>query len=346
MKAITILGPNDIRMVEIEKPKPGPEELLIKVAFCGICGTDLAILSGDISFVKSGLIRYPVRIGHEWSGIVEDFGDKVKGFGKGDRVVADNGVTCGTCECCLAKRYDFCRDMRSVGTVNTWDGAFAEYMVIPDRHVFRLPDNVTLEEAALIEPATIAKSGIEHIGVAPESCILVSGTGPIGLSTVALLKNAGFKTIILSGRKQGKLEIGKAMGADIVINVIKEDIKSFIFEMTSGIGVDAIIETSGNISSINPCLDILKPKGILALVGFYETNLGDFNVDKLVINAIQIKGIVGEFGYIPGIIGMISTQGLDLKPMITHRFKFAEAVDAIRTAGGINDTRVKMMVEM
>lgn len=346
MKAIIVYNPSDIRMVDVDKPKFGPKDVLIKVAYSGICGTDLSILGGDMSFVRDGLIKYPVRIGHEWSGIVEEFGEEVEGFRKGDRVVADNVVSCGKCEQCRNWRFNLCENIRSVGTVNCWDGSFAEYMIMPYWHVYKVPDNIGLEEAALIEPATIALCGLKHSDVTSHSSILVVGTGPIGLSVVALAKNMGVSKVLLSGRKQNKLDIGKSMGADAAVNVTKENLKEFVMKNSAGKGVDAVIETSGKIETINQCLDVIKPKGILALIGFYETTLNHFPIDQLVLNQVHLIGIAGEFGRVPEVIEMMSLHNLNLKPMITHRFKFDEAVEAMKTAMDKNDTKIKMLVKI
>jgi len=346
MRAIVVKGPGDIGMIDVEKPKAGPGDILIKVSYSGICGTDHAILDGNISFVKDGLIRYPVRIGHEWSGIIEETGEAVKDLKKGDRVVADNAVSCEKCEACIKGDFKKCKDLRSVGTVNCWDGSFAEYMLMPERHVYKLPDNISLEEAALIEPATIALYGLKKSGVDKDGSLLVIGTGPIGLAAVALAKNMGISKVLLSGRKQFKMDIGKKLGADAVVNITKEDLSEFVKKNTAHIGVDAVLETSGNIEAVNSAVGIIRPKGSMTLVGFYERTLDGFPIDQMVLNEIQLRGSTCELGLCADIIEKMSLQGLDLKPLITHRIAFKDAVEAIKTATYKNDTKIKMMVKM
>jgi 2-desacetyl-2-hydroxyethyl bacteriochlorophyllide A dehydrogenase len=346
MKAIIIHSPGNIGMIEVEKPKAGPLDILIKVAYSGICGTDLAILDGDMSFVRDGLIRYPVRIGHEWSGIVEEVGTMVTDIRRGDRVVADNVVTCGVCEQCAAGKPDLCRSARAVGTVNCWDGSFAEYMLMPERHVYKLPDDISLEEAALIEPSTIALCGLKHCGLKADSSVLIIGTGPIGLAAAAIAKNMGVSNVMLAGRKQIKLDIGKKMGADTTVDVTVNDLKTFVLKNTDGFGADAVVETSGSIGTVNNCLGAIRPGGTFALIGFYETTLDDFPIDYFVLNRIHMIGIAGEMGLIPEVIDMMSSKGLDLMPMITHRYNFDEAADAIKTAKEKNNVKIKMMVKV
>lgn len=346
MKAIIVVGPEDIRMIETEKPKVGPRDVLSRVTYSGICGTDLTILSGDMSLVRDGQIKYPVRIGHEWSGIVEEVGEEVKGFRPGDRVVSDTGVTCGKCIHCLNGNYGLCKDSRSLGTINCWDGSFAEYMLIPDRHMYKLIDNISMDEAALIEPATIALAGVKQINITSDSNVLVIGTGAIGLSAVALAKHMGAKKVLLSGRKKYKLEVGKAMGADAVVDITKEDLKDFVMKSTQGKGVCAVIETSGNIETIKQCMEVTEHKSIIALIGFYEKILNGFDIDNFVTGELHMKGIMGEYGLVQEVMNIIAAGDLNLKPLITHRFRFDEAIEAMKTANEKKETKIKMLVEI
>ncbi|NLZ54768.1 MAG: alcohol dehydrogenase catalytic domain-containing protein [Thermoanaerobacteraceae bacterium] len=271
MKALIVASRGKLEFIETEVPKVGPNDVLVKVAYCGICATDLAILSGETSFVRDGLIKYPVRIGHEWSGVVADVGENVKDIKVGDRVVTDTAVSCGECVCCLKGDYQSCENIKSVGTVNCWDGAFAEYMLMPRRHVFKLPDSLGLMEAALVEPAGIALSGVDKCDLSLDKDVLIIGTGDIGLAAVAIAKSKGARKVFLSGRKAFKLEKGQQMGADAVVNVTNEDLKDFIMKNTEGKGVDVIIETSGNIKVINQCMELVKNSATIVLIGFYET---------------------------------------------------------------------------
>lgn len=346
MKALVISGPGEARMIETEIPCTSPDHVLVKVAFSGICGTDLAIFSGDMSLIRDGLIKYPVRIGHEWSGVVEKVGNKVVDFKPGDRVVSDSGVSCGECRHCLMKDYKSCENTRSLGTVNCWDGSFAEYIIIPERHLFKLSDNISLEEGVLIEPATIALAGLKKCNINKESTVLIIGTGAIGLSAIPLAKEMGAGRVIVSGRKTYKLDVAKLMGADVIVNSTREDLNAVVLKETNGKGADAIIETSGNISVINQSVDALRYEGIIALIGFYETNLHDFNIDKFVMKCAQMKGVLGEFGSPQEVINMRKSGKFSFLPLITHRFDFDDVIDAIKTAEEKNDTKIKMLVKI
>jgi 2-desacetyl-2-hydroxyethyl bacteriochlorophyllide A dehydrogenase len=345
MKVMRIEGPKDVRYIEVEKPKAGPEDVLVRVRYCGLCGTDLAIYGGDMSFVRDGLIRYPVRIGHEWSGIVEEAGSAVTGFKPGDRVIGDNWVSCGLCTACRSGDFRHCTDIRAVGTVNCWEGGFAEYILMPERHLYHLPDRISLEDGALLEPLSIAFSGVKASGLHTGSSVLVVGTGAIGLAAVLLAKHLGAGPVMLAGRNDGKLAIGEKMGADFLINLKKRDLPASVREATAGQGAEIVIETSGAIEHVRNCPSYLAKNGTAALIGFYETMLGGFPVDTLVLNQLRMIGVAGELS-LHELIELVSKGGLSMMPVITSRISFGEAADAIRNADASHDVRIKTLVEI
>jgi 2-desacetyl-2-hydroxyethyl bacteriochlorophyllide A dehydrogenase len=333
-------------MVEVDKPKVGKTDVLAKVMFSGICGTDLSILSGDMKLVRDGFIKYPVRIGHEWSGIIEEIGREVQGFKPGDRVVSDSGVSCGECIHCKEGHYDACENIKSVGTINCWDGSFAEYMLMPIRHLYKVPDDISLEEAALIEPTSIAFAGLKNSNAISGKKVLIIGTGPIGLAAIPFAKTMGAEKIFISGRKPYKLNVGKNMGAEVTINATKEDLIKIVMEETGGKGADIVLETSGNTDVFSQCIDVVTRGGMVTLIGFYDKNLNDFDIDKLVTKQVHLQGILGEFGLPQQVINIMEKEKISLKPLITHRFRFGEAIEAMKTANEKNDTKIKMLVEI
>jgi L-iditol 2-dehydrogenase len=345
MKAMLIHAPKDVRYIEVEKPRVGPEDLLVRVRYCGLCGTDLAIYGGDMSFIRDGLIKYPVRIGHEWSGIVAETGSSVKDFKAGDRVIGDNGVSCGKCAACVGGDFRHCTDGRAVGTVNCWDGGFAEYILMPERHMYHLPEEISLEDGALLEPLSIAFSGVKASGIHKGSSVLVIGTGAIGLASVMLAKHLGAGPVMLAGRNDGKLEAGKRMGADVLINLKRESLKDAVLRETMGLGVDVVLETSGAIEHVGGSLGYLAKKGTLLLIGFYETTLDGYTIDSLVLNQLRIIGTAGEPS-MHDLIELVSKGGLTMAPTITSRISFAEAADEIRNADATHNDRIKTLVEI
>jgi L-iditol 2-dehydrogenase len=351
MKAIIISAPGEIKIIEAPKPRAGDfsdTDVVIKVMYSGICGTDLGIFSGKIKIVRDGSVKYPVRIGHEWSGVVESVGKNVKELKPGDRVVSDSGVTCGICDNCLKGDYGSCAGGRAIGTINCWDGSFAEYMLIPERHLYKIPDAMSLEEAAFIEPASIALAGIKKCGIKQisGSSVLVTGTGPIGLLSAALAKAAGADKVIVSGRTPSKLAAAKLMGADIAADISKQDLRELIMSETGGKGADYVIETSGNSDAIKDCVDCVSHRGSVVLVGFYENLTQNFDADIIVTKEARVIGVMGELGLPEKAMAMITENNISMLPMITHRINFEDVINVFYGAGERQSERIKIIVKI
>lgn len=345
MKAYSISFPGEVSCQEVPKPVPAPDEAVVRVAYSGLCATDLAILSGDMTLVRNGSIRYPVRFGHEWSGVVESVGKNVTEFAPGDRVVSESGVTCGICEACRQKQWHQCENVHSLGTIRCWDGSFAEYMHMPVRHLYRIPDSVSLMEAALVEPTCIALAGVKKAEIGPGKTVLVIGTGAIGLAAVALAKYYGAEKVLLGGRTEEKLAVGRTMGADACINTRKANVAGFVQQETSGKGVDAVIETSGNVAVIPDILAATAPDARVSLIGFYEKGVPDFPVDEIVTKSLWVSGVMGEFGMPAEVLEILKTGKLDLKPLITHVVPFGKTADVMTNISAYRD-RIKIMVKI
>jgi len=346
MKAISVVSQNDIRRQELEIPELLPDEILCKVVYVGICGTDLAIYTGETNFVRDGLIKYPVRIGHEWSGYVEKVGSAVTKFKPGDRVVSDNGFVCRVCPACQRGDYENCENNRSVGTINCWDGAYADYFVVPEMHLYHLPDEISYKKGAMIEPLTVAYGGMTKYPITNETTVAVIGTGPIGMSAVALAKQMGAKKVICIGRTDVKLEIAKKLGATDIINIRRENDIERINEITDGKGADFVVETSGAPTTLQQAIDIVKKRGFIALIGFYETEINDLIINRLVTKEATMRGIMGEMGIIPPIIKYITESGLDLEPMITREIEFDDVVNYFENHREMHKSDIKVLVKV
>ena len=346
MKALSVIAPGRLEVHDVPVPETGSDGVLVKVCYSGICGTDTAILSGDLKLVKDGLIRYPVRIGHEWSGIVEKTGPAVSRFKPGDRVVSDSGVTCGRCESCLAGDLSGCKASRSVGTIDCWDGSFAEYVMFPERHLHKIPENLSLEHAALAEPASIVMAGFEPYDLSAMKDVLIVGTGPIGLLAVIFAKALGAGKVYISGRKATKLRIAADIGADAAICATEQDLSAEIMALTGGRGVDLVLDTSGNPDAINADLRCAAVGGALALLGFYERNVASFEIDYIVTRQLRVTGIMGRFGLLEKTLGILAANTALLNPLITHRYPFHDVITAFEEARNAADSRIKAIVEM
>lgn len=347
MKVIVAEKPGCVRLIEQPKPVPGPGDVVSRVVYSGICGTDLGILGGRVSFALDGRVKYPVHIGHEWSGVVDSVGSGVTRFAPGDRVVSDNGISCGECPMCLAGEIYRCSRGRSLGTINTWDyGSFAEYILIPERHMFHLDDQVSLEQGALIEPGTIALAGIKALDIKRGGAVLVTGTGAVGLCAAAMAKVSGAGKVIIAGRKQSKLETGKKVGADIAVNMAEEDLARAVYEETGGQMADRIIEASGSAEVLDKALDCAGPQCRVAMIGFYEDGPGgDFNFDRIVLGNLNIQGITGG-PLVPDVMELMACGKIELTPLITHIFPLGRGIEAFTEARENSGEKIKILIKM
>jgi L-iditol 2-dehydrogenase len=336
MKASRIFGPNDMRYVDVPMPEVGPRDVLSKVVRAGVCGTDLAIYTGEFRYVKNGNIKFPMTPGHEWAGIVEKVGAEVTLFKPGDRVVGDTGVVCGECNACLIGDQNRCKNARAVGTISTWDGAYGQYMLMPQRHMFHLPDNVSFDMGAMIEPAATALYAV-HLGeVKIGETVLVHGTGPIGILAAKEAK--------LCGRKEFKLQMALKFGADVAINTTKESLADAVKKHCPD-GVDRIIEASGSIDLLQDSLGLIRPNGIISMVAFYEKMIPNFDVDKFVFSAGIMRAVGGSLGMYGPVLSLMAAGMLDPTPLITSRRPHREAGLALKDMQDKNDTRIKIMLE-
>lgn len=346
MKAIVVHKPGEVSCAEVEKPKPGPKEVLAKVSYSGICGTDVEIYKGAKSLTKDSVVKYPVRIGHEWSGIVEAVGSEVTDVKPGDRVISDTDYTCGECEDCKSGNYRKCKHLRSLGTVGNFkDGAHAEYIVNHHWHMHKLPDGLSLEEAVLVEPATIAYNALLDCGMEPEKTILIVGTGAIGLMAVWLAKQKGLR-VLLAGRKPSKLAVAEKLGADVLINLTTDELEKSVKEQTDGLGVDIFYETTGAGRFLEQAVNMTRYRGTIATVAFYENHLTDFNANRMVLEHIRFLGCEGANWHTEEVMELMAKADISFAELLTHRVSLEEAPEAIRNSREHSDTKIKVLIDM
>ena len=313
-------------IVDMPIPEVADDMVLVKICYCGICGTDQDLYSSECSFAENGEVTYPVRLGHEWSGVVEAVGKNVTGFKKGDPVVGDNAVACGTCEACKMGAYDRCSHMLNVGTIDpVYDGAFAEYYIIPHYHLHKIPEGISLKAASLAEPLSVAYGGIKKMNITDKSTVVVIGTGCIGMAAVVLAKCLGAKNVIMVGRNPKKLEVAERLGARSV-NIRQQDPIAFVKELTGGNGAEFVVECSGMPGTFEQALDMVAFRGTISLIGFYENREDGVDVSSMVSKALQIYGVMGEFDNMTGALAILEKYQPDILPIITDELPFEDCI--------------------
>ena len=326
MKVFLSEGRSRGGIVSLPIPEVVPGTVLVRVAYCGICGTDQDLFSGECSFAENGQVTYPVRLGHEWSGVVAAVGEGVSAFAKGDAVVGDNAVSCGKCEACLAGDYAHCAHMLNVGTIDpVYDGAFCEYYIIPAHHLHKIPEGISLKEASLAEPLSVAYGGIKHMNITENSTVAVIGTGCIGMAAVVLAKCLGAKTVWMIGRNDKKLAAARALGAEI-INIKEGCAVQAVLDATDGRGADFVLECSGARETFKQAIDLAAFRAVVALIGFYEHRENDVNVDTMVAKALTLIGVMGEMGNMAGALNILAKHKPNLLPIITDELDFEDCI--------------------
>ena len=347
MKAVVMDGVGQMTMKTFPVPALEDDQILIRIAYCGICATDYDNYKGYSSFAKEGKLRFPLRWGHEWSGRVCAVGKNVADIKVGDRVISEGKITCGYCKECKAGRSFNCLNRRTIGTVgDCWPGGMAEYEVMPAKNVLKMGNRITFREAAAIEAASIAMNGLRGIPM-KDATLLITGSGPIGLSGIPIARAMGAAKIIIAARKEAKLDIARALGADHIINTTKTDLYEEVSRITEGSGVDVMLETSGEASFVENMAKLIRTDGVFSTISFYNRRVTDFNMDDVVFNKITIVGRSGSYNCCSALLDMIDSGKININPIITSEIDFYEhGADCMDCYAAEKDRGAKMLVKI
>ena len=306
-------------LADVPIPEIGINDVLIRVNRTGICGTDLHIYNWDSWAQKT--IPVPMVVGHEFVGEIVEVGSNVVDFSPGDVVSGEGHVVCGRCRNCLAGRRHLCARTMGVG-VNR-PGAFAEYLSLPVTNVWLHSEDVNLDVASIFDPFGNAVHTALSFDVLGED-VLITGAGPIGIMAAAVVKHAGARYVVVTDVNPSRLELAKSLGADRVVDVRTEKIKDVQKELGMKEGFDVGLEMSGNPHAFRDLVDNMCHGGKIALLGIPEDNVS-INWNKVVFNMLTIKGIYGREMYETWYkMTVLLQSGLDIMPIITHRYHFTE----------------------
>lgn len=261
MKAMRLEAIGNLFVREVEKPAPGPDDLLVRVEACGVCGTDRHLLHGEFPSAP------PVTLGHEFCGIVEAMGADVKGFEIGVRITGDPNISCGRCPQCMAGRVNLCRNLRAIGIHR--DGGFADYVIVPQKQAFQLPPGLKPTHGAFCEPLACCLHGIDMAEIKAGSSVAVLGGGVIGLLTVQLARLAGATTVILSTRQASRRKLAEEIGATHSVDPSSSDIIEEIAGDTGLVpgGVDVVIECAGVAETVQQTTRLARAGGTVVILG-------------------------------------------------------------------------------
>ena len=332
----TQAGPG-LELGDVETPRIGINDVLIRVKKTGICGTDLHIAGWDPWAART--IEPPLIVGHEFVGVVVETGSNVSDFHAGDLVSGEGHVVCGRCRHCLAGRRHLCA--HSIGLGVGRDGAFAEYVALPMSNVWHHWPGIDEEVAAIFDPFGNAVHTALAFPILGED-VLVSGAGPIGLMATAVVRHAGARFIVVSEPNAYRRELAARMGATIVVDPGVRDLHEVQAELGMVEGFDVVLEMSGNPTAIRTAIDNMAHGGSLAQLGIPTEDIA-FDLNRIVFSMLTIKGIYGREMYETWYKMTVMLQGgLDIRPVITHRFSFRDHEAAFAAASHGDSGKVIM----
>jgi threonine 3-dehydrogenase len=318
-------GPG-LALQRVRKPEPGHNDLLIRIRHTAICGTDIHIWNWDEWARRT--VPIGMHVGHEYVGEVVAMGSEVRGFGVGDRVSGEGHVTCGFCRNCRAGRRHLCRNTVGVG-VNR-EGCFAEFLVIPAFNAFRIPDDIPDEVAAILDPLGNATHTALSFDLVGED-VLITGAGPIGIMAAAISRHVGARHVVVTDVNDYRLALAMKMGATRAVNVAHVELQAVMKELGMTEGFDVGMEMSGSPQALRSMLEAMNHGGKVALLGIPP---GDVAIDwnQVIFKGLVIKGIYGRemFETWYKMVAMLQS-GLDVAPVITHRYAADDYVSGFQT---------------
>jgi (R,R)-butanediol dehydrogenase/meso-butanediol dehydrogenase/diacetyl reductase len=350
MKAVRWYKAKDVRIDEVPEPQVKPDTVKVKVKWCGICGSDLhEYLAGPI-FIPVGQPHpltgemAPVILGHEFSGEVVEVGSEVMNLKPGDRVVVEPMDVCGKCPACKSGKYNLCTSLGFHGLAGG-GGGFAEYTTFPAEFVHKIPDSLSYEKAALVEPMTVALHSLAVGHFAMGMNAVVAGAGPIGLATVECLKAAGAKQVIMIQRKSIRQEYAKRSGADYVLDPNNCDVVAEIKKVTGGIGADIAFETTGSEQCYKLCLNGIRFDGTMVVTSIWEKGI-NFQPNDVVLTEKHIVGSIAYAHEFPATIALMGDNRIKADGYITKKIYLEDIVkEGFETlTGPAKKAQVKIIV--
>lgn len=331
MKAALWYGIKDVRLENIEEPKVTKGNVKIKVKWCGICGSDLHEYLGGPIFIPTDKPHpiskevAPVVLGHEFSGEIVEVGEGVTNLNIGDRVAVEPIVACGTCPACQEGKYNLCSSLGFHGLCGG-GGGFAEYTVFPAKFVHKIPDGLSFEKAALIEPIAVAIHSLRVGKFMTGQSAIVLGAGPIGLATIEALKAAGASLVIVMQRKSVRQEYALRAGADIVIDPTEVNVAEEVKRLTGGIGADISFETTGAKIGFDTGIESIKYNGTMVVTSIWEEEIS-INPNTFIFSEKTIVGTIAYRNEFPATMAQMNDCRIKVDGYITKKISLDDIVE-------------------
>lgn len=342
MRALLLSEYKTLSVVDMPTPEIGDDDVLVRVRACGICGSDIHGYDGS-----TGRRIPPLVMGHEAAGVIERVGRGVQGFEPGERVSFDSTVSCGACHFCRRGEINLC-DNRTVLGVSCGDyrrhGAFAEYVAVPSRILYKLPDNLPFERAALIESVSIAVHAVGRHLPKPDDTVVVVGAGMIGLLVIQVLKAKGTRNIVAIDVDPRKLALADRLGATRTINAMGNDVQAAVRDVTGGRGADVSFEVVGHGDTVLSAIRSLRKGGTVVLVGNLSPTV-ELPLQEVVSREISVLGSCASSGEIPECIDLLARGVVDVDPIISLKASLDEGPELFARLYGGDKTLMKVIIQ-
>jgi L-iditol 2-dehydrogenase len=342
MKAAFLYKPGDIRIEEMDIPTPKDDEALIKIKAVGVCGSDVHFF--EVGRIGDFVVKEPLILGHECAGEIVEVGKNVKDVKIGDRVAIEAGVPCRRCEYCRLGRYNLCSSVTFLATP-PFHGAYREYITHPEDFLFKLPDNMTFEEGAMIEPLSVGTYAAERGGVNVRNTVAIIGAGTIGLMTLLAVKARGATDVIITDLEPFRLDLAKKLGATQTINARENDAVQKVLEYTNG-GADVVFEAVGAPVTIQQAIKMARPGAVVVWIGMPTVDDISIRIVEAICKELDIRGIFRYANAYKPAIKLVSKGKIDVNSMITTRFSLDEVQEALEYPGKHPGTCIKVIVDI
>jgi len=336
---VWVKAPGVLELRKFDVSKLGPEDVLIRVRACAICGSDLHIYEGTHPHAPT-----PIAIGHELSGEVVRVGGSVQKVGVGDRVCVEPLIVCGKCHYCQRGLYNRC--LKISVNYRAGQSGFTKYFKFPERWLHRIPDNLSFEEASLIEPLAVAVHNVRGAGLKMGDTAAILGAGPIGLLVLQVARAMGASTLFITDTDDYRLSLAGQLGADYTINAAKEDPVEKVRTLTDSLGVDVCFEAVGIERTFTQAIRLLKKGGMARIIGTYGKPNITFDVMQLIAGELRVSGTFGYCWDYEAAIDLASRGRVKLKPLITHVMNLDNIKEAFELLAKREKGAVKVVIKI
>ncbi|MBE0536347.1 MAG: alcohol dehydrogenase catalytic domain-containing protein [Phycisphaerae bacterium] len=344
MKAYALTGIRQMELHEIDNPVvKHDKDVLLKIEMVGVCGSDVHYY--ETGRIGSQVVEYPYIVGHECAATVVEVGRAVTHVKPGDPVVVDPAAWCDTCDQCRMGRENTCRNLSFLGTPGQGPGCLSEYILMPEKSCFPTHDAITLEQAVLCEPFAIGVYAVKRSPIARGAKIAILGSGPIGLSCLTAARAEGVDKIYITDRIAARLAVAAAAGAAWTGNPDTEDIVETIASKEPS-GIDIVYECAGQQEALNQGIDLLRPGGVLMIVGIPRAEQVSFSIDKIRRKEITIINVRRQNQCTQLAIDLLATRKACVDFMVTHRFAFDHSREAFDLVADYRDGVVKALIKV